>query len=109
MEPSRPASGQFTGDWDKGSRVRKYHEEGLPDPGFTSAQDKKQKELGLYSSTTWTADLEGVCQFMFGNVMGWKKEEISAYFSHLKSELKNTSIHASMLYSVVYAQKPLDA
>ncbi|KAH7635576.1 S-adenosyl-L-methionine-dependent methyltransferase [Sordaria sp. MPI-SDFR-AT-0083] len=78
-------------------------------PASPWPKDEKQKELGLYFSTTWTADLEGVCQFMFGNVMGWEKEEISAYFTHLKSELKDTSIHASVIYRVVYAQKPLDA
>lgn len=67
------------------------------------------KEVGLYFYIAWTADIEGACQFMFGNVLGWEKNEIATYVAHLKAELKDLSNHGYMPYRVVYAQKPLDA
>ena len=70
--------------------------------------DEKMKELGLYFYTAWTSDMEGVCQYMFGNVMGWEKKDISSYVAHLKAELKDLNHHGYIHYRVVYAQKPLD-
>ncbi|CCC12969.1 unnamed protein product [Sordaria macrospora k-hell] len=78
-------------------------------PASPWSKDPKLKELGLFFRTTWLSDIEGVCQFMFGNVMGWEKQDISTYIAHLKTELKNPDIHAYMVFRVVYAQKPLDA
>ena len=66
------------------------------------------KELGLCFSATWTADLEGACQFMFGTVLGWEKHEISTYIAHLKADLRNPDMHGYVVYRVVYGQKPLD-
>ncbi|KAK1775503.1 LOW QUALITY PROTEIN: S-adenosyl-L-methionine-dependent methyltransferase [Copromyces sp. CBS 386.78] len=71
-------------------------------------KDKKMKEIGLYFRMTWLLDIEGICQFMFSNVMGWEKHEISTYIAHLKAEMKNPNIHRFVVYRVVYAQKPLD-
>ncbi|KAJ4390195.1 hypothetical protein N0V85_007464 [Neurospora sp. IMI 360204] len=97
-------------------------EDGMREAGFVNitkkdyripvspwAKDKKMRDLGLYFYTAWTADLEGTSQFIFGNVMGWEKEEISTYIANLKAELKNRSMHGCMRWRVVYAQKPLDA
>ncbi|KAK3946819.1 S-adenosyl-L-methionine-dependent methyltransferase [Pseudoneurospora amorphoporcata] len=72
-------------------------------------KDEKMKEIGLYFRMTWLSDIEGICQFMFSNVMGWEKYEISTYIAHLKAEMKNPDIHGFVVYRVVYAQKPLDA
>lgn len=67
------------------------------------------KEVGLYFSTTWTGDLEGFCQLIFSKVMGWEEDEISTYIAHLKSELRDLSIHGTIGFHTTYAQKPLDA
>ena len=77
-------------------------------PVSSWSSDKKMKEVGLYFHATWTTDLEGLSQFMFSNVMGWEKEEISTYIAHLKSELKDPSNHGYMTFRSVYSQKPLD-
>ncbi|WPJ62724.1 hypothetical protein SMAC4_13590 [Sordaria macrospora] len=81
----------------------------LPIPVSSWSSDKKMKEVGLYFHATWTTDLEGLSQFMFSNVMGWEKEEISTYIAHLKSELKDPSNHGYVAFRSVYSQKPLDS
>ena len=66
------------------------------------------KEVGLYAYVALNGDLEGVIQFVCGNVLGWSKEELSAYLAHLRQELKDMSIHGYWHWKLVYAQKPLE-
>ncbi|WPJ65655.1 hypothetical protein SMAC4_09555 [Sordaria macrospora] len=97
-------------------------EEGLKEAGFVNIskktypvplspwpKDKKLRDVGLYFYAVLNQDLEGATQFIFGNVLGWTKEEISTYCSHLKAEIKNLKIHGYFPYRMVYAQKPHDA
>ncbi|KAK1781461.1 S-adenosyl-L-methionine-dependent methyltransferase [Copromyces sp. CBS 386.78] len=81
----------------------------LPIPVSPWSSDKRMKEVGLYFCVTWGTDLEGLSQFMFSNVMGWEKEEISTYIAHLKAEMKDLNNHGYMAFRSVYSQKPLDA
>ncbi|KAK3400618.1 S-adenosyl-L-methionine-dependent methyltransferase [Sordaria brevicollis] len=73
------------------------------------SNDPKTKELGLFIRAMTTQDLQGSLQFMWGNIMGWTKEEISIYIKHFERELKNPDLHGYFIYRLVYAQKPLDA
>lgn len=66
------------------------------------------KELGMYSFVGMNEDLEGVVQYVAGNVLGWSREEITAYTAHLRQELKEKKIHAYWKWKLVYAQKPLE-
>ncbi|KAH7629408.1 hypothetical protein SMAC4_13589 [Sordaria macrospora] len=97
-------------------------EEGLKEAGFVNIskktypvplspwpKDKKLRDVDPYFYAVLNQDLEGVTQFIFGNVLGWTKKEISSYCSHLKAEIKNLKIHGYFPYRMVYAQKPYDA
>lgn len=66
------------------------------------------KEIELYSQIRMDGDLEGIIQFVAGNVMGWSQEEMAAYISHLRQEIKDKNIHAYWRWKLVYAQKPLE-
>ncbi|KAK3494910.1 S-adenosyl-L-methionine-dependent methyltransferase [Neurospora hispaniola] len=97
-------------------------EEGLKAAGFVNIQtkrmkmplspwsdDKKLKEVGLCAYSTLSADVEGVVQYLFGNVMGWTPEEISVFAAHMCRELKDKNIHGYYHWKYVWAQKPEDA
>ncbi|KAK3400617.1 S-adenosyl-L-methionine-dependent methyltransferase [Sordaria brevicollis] len=73
------------------------------------SKEKKWKEVGIYFNAVVNQDLEGATQFLFGNIMGWTKEEITQYIAVMKREVKNLNIHGYMPYRLVYAQKPLNA
>ena len=68
--------------------------------------DPKQKEIGLYCYATVSSDVEGLLQFMFGNVLGWTQEEMTVFAAHARRELKDLSIHGYWAWQVVYGQKP---
>ncbi|CCC05793.1 unnamed protein product [Sordaria macrospora k-hell] len=80
-----------------------------PIPVSQWPKDEKRKELGQFFYLVYTQDLEGLCQYMFGNVMGWPQEQTAVYLAHLRAELKNMSLHGLIDFRVVYAEKPLDA
>ncbi|KAK3947033.1 S-adenosyl-L-methionine-dependent methyltransferase [Pseudoneurospora amorphoporcata] len=97
-------------------------EEGMKEAGFVNiskttypipvspwSKEKKWRDVGLYFYAVINQDLEGATQFIFGNVLGWTKEEITQYLAVMKREIKNLNIHAYFPYRMVYAQKPLDA
>ncbi|KAK3946697.1 S-adenosyl-L-methionine-dependent methyltransferase [Pseudoneurospora amorphoporcata] len=101
---------------------RNLQEQGMKEAGFVNVtkkdypipvspwpKDEKRKELGQFFYLVYTQDLEGLCQYMFGTVMGWPQEQIAVYLAHLRAELKNMSFHGLIDFRVVYAQKPLDA
>ncbi|KAK3400929.1 S-adenosyl-L-methionine-dependent methyltransferase [Sordaria brevicollis] len=71
-------------------------------------QDPKRKELGAFARAGLTGDIEGILQYVFGNVMGWSQEEIAVFTAHLRQELKDKDIHAYWKWKLVYAQKPLE-
>lgn len=66
------------------------------------------KEIGLCTRTGMNGDLEGIIQYVAGNVIGWSQEEMAVYLAHLRQELKDKSIHAYCKCKLVYAQKPLE-
>ncbi|KAK3954202.1 S-adenosyl-L-methionine-dependent methyltransferase [Pseudoneurospora amorphoporcata] len=97
-------------------------EEGLKAAGFINiqskkyrmplspwSQDERMKEMGLYVLGALHSDVEGVVQYMFGNVMGWTQEEIKAFAVHMRHELKDNSIHGYYHWKYVWGQKPEDA
>ncbi|KAK3956947.1 S-adenosyl-L-methionine-dependent methyltransferase [Pseudoneurospora amorphoporcata] len=79
---------------------------GLKMPLSPWPQDPKEKEIGRYASVTISSDVEGLIQYMFGNVLGWSKEEMAVYSAHVRRELKDASLHGYSKWQVVYGQKP---
>lgn len=70
---------------------------------------RRERNPASFSVLLLQKDLEGICQYMFGTVMGWGQEQINMYLTHLRKELNNMSLHALIDFRVVYAQKPHDA
>lgn len=70
------------------------------------SDDPILNEVSLYCYATLTSDIEGMTQFLFGNVLGWSEEEMAIYTAHVRSELKDTSNHEYVKWQVVYGQKP---
>ena len=73
------------------------------------SSDPKLKEAGLYARSTLSEDIEGVVSYLFGTVMGWSTEEISAFGAHMRRELKDPNIHGYYHWKYVWGQKPEDA
>ncbi|KAJ4414997.1 hypothetical protein N0V85_002905 [Neurospora sp. IMI 360204] len=71
-------------------------------------QDQNLKDVGLFASTAVSGDIEGIVQYVCGNVMGWSQEEMAICTAHLRKELKDKSIHGYWRCKLVYAQKPLE-
>ena len=73
------------------------------------AKDAKQKDIGLYVRTALGGDIVGIVQYFYGNIMGWKQDEIEAFAGHLARELRDMSLHPYYHWKYVWAQKPEDA
>ena len=71
-------------------------------------QEKPLKDVGLYTNVALLGDLDGVLQYVAGNVMGWSKEELKIYSAHLRRELKDMNVHGYWNWKLVCAQKPLE-
>lgn len=70
------------------------------------SEDPKLRDVGLYCYVSISSDIEGLVQFMYGNILGWTQEQISVYAAHALRELKDMSIHGYCHWQVVYGQKP---
>lgn len=68
--------------------------------------DQRMKEIGLYAYATMTTDVEGIIQFMFGNILGWSQQEIIVYAAYLRQQLRRRNVHGYYTLKVVYGQKP---
>ncbi|KAA8629316.1 hypothetical protein SMACR_06716 [Sordaria macrospora] len=97
-------------------------EEGMKAAGFVNVQvkefkmpvtawskDQREKEIGMYVQTAAGADIVGVVQYLYGNIMGWTQDEIEAFATHLARELRDFSLHPYYHWKYVWAQKPEDA
>ncbi|KAH6857036.1 S-adenosyl-L-methionine-dependent methyltransferase [Chaetomium sp. MPI-CAGE-AT-0009] len=69
-------------------------------------QDKKQKEIGMFSKLVLETDLAGFVNFVWSSVMGWSNEEIQVYLANLRREMRDKSIHTLYPHRVVYGRKP---
>lgn len=74
-------------------------------------QDKKLKEIGAYALAGISQDIEGWILFVWSQVMGWSKEEVTVFVAHLRRQLRdtNTKVHVYTLMRCVYGRKPLSA
>ena len=55
-------------------------------------KDKKLRDVDPYFYAVLNQDLEGVTQFIFGNVLSWTKEEISSYCSHCYDPIRESYV-----------------
>ncbi|KAL1839886.1 hypothetical protein VTJ49DRAFT_1021 [Mycothermus thermophilus] len=69
-------------------------------------EDPDDKETGTFFKLVLTSDLEGYVNFVWGNVMGWKPEEIKVYLAHLRRQMKDPSIRTWYPHRIVYGRKP---
>ncbi|KAL2267876.1 hypothetical protein VTJ83DRAFT_5153 [Remersonia thermophila] len=69
-------------------------------------EDPEEKETGAFFKLVLTSDLEGYVNFVWGNVMGWKPEEIKVYLAHLRRQMKDPKIHTYYPHRIVYGRKP---
>ncbi|CAI9627888.1 unnamed protein product [Alternaria alternata] len=76
----------------------------LPVGGWPA--DKRFKELGQYNRINWEQGIEGWSLYLLTTVMKWSKEEVEVYLAHMRTALRDRSIHAYQEVSLVYGQKP---
>lgn len=66
------------------------------------------KELGALALLTFETDIEGHIQFI-ANTVGWTREEIQVYVTHVRSELRSMKYLPYHRSKVVWGRKPVDA
>lgn len=44
--------------------------------------------------------------YIWTAVMGWTKEEVTVYTSHLRKQLRDKRVHAYVKYRAIYGRKP---
>jgi SAM-dependent methyltransferase len=64
------------------------------------------KKLGLWQSLNLEEGLEGFSVALFREILGWTTEQLDVLLAGVRSELKNTKIHAYSHVITVIGQKP---
>ncbi|KAK1762737.1 S-adenosyl-L-methionine-dependent methyltransferase [Phialemonium atrogriseum] len=65
----------------------------------------REKEIGRYSRLVADQDTEGFVLFA-ANTIGWTKDEIMVYVSHLRREIRSPKHHGYYQQRIVWARKP---
>ncbi|RSL39382.1 hypothetical protein CEP53_014094 [Fusarium sp. AF-6] len=68
-------------------------------------KDPRLKEMGRFTQYGLETDTEGFVLFM-AHTLGWSKEEIQVYISHLRREMRAGKSHAFYRQKVVWGRKP---
>lgn len=63
------------------------------------------KELGRYQQVNMIEGLESYSLALFTRVLGWSNEEVQVFFTGVRQELKNRSLHIYTKFYYVYGQK----
>lgn len=69
-------------------------------------KDKKYKEIGAWTCENLTSGLEGLLLALLTRFLGWEPEEVLAFCTLVRKQLRDTSIHAYIPVYVVYGKKP---
>lgn len=69
-------------------------------------KDPKQKEIGRYMEVEQHQAIPGYANALLSRVLGWSQDEINVLVAHVKSELKDRSIHQYTRLYIVYGRKP---
>lgn len=85
----------------------KQHKQRLLDAGFINVEekmfkwptntwpkDKKHKEVGLWTLANIDGGLEGLSMALLTRGCGWTKEEVLAFLTGVRRDLRNPRIHA---------------
>jgi len=70
-------------------------------------KDPRLKQIGMYNRLQWEEGIEGWCVYLLRNIMHWSQEEVAVYLAHMRTALRDRSIHAYHEMSVVCGRKPL--
>ena len=57
-------------------------------------KDKKFKELGAWTQENLVNGCEGICLRLFTAALGWTKEEVDVHLMKVRTDMKDTRIHA---------------
>ncbi|KFA50418.1 hypothetical protein S40293_10909 [Stachybotrys chartarum IBT 40293] len=98
----------------------KHHEQRLVDAGFVNVhrktfkwptnswpKDRHHKEVGLWTLANIGGGLEGLSMALLTRGCGWSKDEVLAFLTSVRKDLRDPRIHAYWPIVVVYGQKPL--
>ncbi|KAL3305946.1 methyltransferase domain-containing protein [Colletotrichum asianum] len=72
-------------------------------------KDRRMKAIGLWTQASLLVGLEGMSLALFTRTLGWTKEETLVLCAQVRSEIKDTKIHAYWQGYIIYGRKPLDA
>ncbi|KFA70371.1 hypothetical protein S40285_01750 [Stachybotrys chlorohalonatus IBT 40285] len=98
----------------------KHHEQRLVDAGFINVhrktfkwptnswpKDRHHKEVGLWTLANIGGGLEGLSMALLTRGCGWSKDEVLAFLTQVRKDLRDPRIHAYWPIVVVYGQKSL--
>ncbi|KAF4964267.1 hypothetical protein FSARC_7822 [Fusarium sarcochroum] len=72
-------------------------------------KDEHYKELGKWVYTNVETGLEALLLGLFTRFLGWTADEVRAFCTGMKKQLRDRSIHAYIPIYVVYGKKPGEA
>ena len=68
-------------------------------------EDKRMKEIGLFTQLTLEQDAEGYMLFL-ASTLGWSREEIMVYLAMFRKEVRSGKYRPYYKQKVVWGRKP---
>ena len=56
-------------------------------------KDKKHKEIGMFTQANVDEGLEGLSMALFTRALGWSKEEVIAFATDVRKDIRNFKMH----------------
>lgn len=69
------------------------------------AKDRKMKELGRYHQVNMLEAMESYSMALFTRILGWSANEAKIFFTGVRTELTDRSLHLYGKIYFVYGQK----
>ncbi|KAK5657392.1 hypothetical protein OQA88_2962 [Cercophora sp. LCS_1] len=92
--------------WVKDAGFEKVGVRRFPLPIGAWPKDARLKEVGTLMGVNFTEGVEAFTAALFGDVLGWSKEEVSVLNASVRNAVKKGDAHAIFDFLVVTAQKP---
>jgi hypothetical protein len=71
-------------------------------------EDLEMNEIGRFAYATFAPDLEGFLALPAMELLGWGPEEVSAFCSHMRREIRSREVHFAFEWKAVWGRKPLE-
>ncbi|KAH6692228.1 S-adenosyl-L-methionine-dependent methyltransferase [Plectosphaerella plurivora] len=75
-------------------------------PINTWPKDRRYKELGMFALAALDSGIEGMLMGMLTRGLGWEMEQVLAFATAVRKEMRDPRIHAYWPLQVTYGQKP---